>query len=1574
VKPTWEELFPNSSPQKKPTFDEVMSTPKTNVTSLPEIRASGPSRIKVGRIEVESSPSKPTLQPTQRTPYAQQRFNFQVSAPKLDPTPQKTELPAEYLTDDSTLTPQQVIEKYRKIAQDTTLSKKEREKLIKQGKDVLGNILQANNKLKTFGYKPLYENVTPEESKQAQDVYSLLQTRTAGAAVMANALDSLTFGFGAKAFDSVNDKILEKAKEAGVDVPDAPTLTQITQQSKEEHPVASAAGQLIGRAPIYQGLGAALGKVPAYAALQSGKLPARLAAGRIIDVVPDALDAISQKDNTADRIKQFAINQATGLVFDTALEGLGAAVKAGTKKLRPNDVAETAAKSVDTPTLKPAEAPTIKPEAPSLKPTETPTLKPKGFDDMKPDKAIETPLQANAGAQVPDNAMGGIKPYSAHEAANLSSRKGVVNGKDMSFSEFIAKSKAGKDSQKFYFGKVSDELAQRIKDATGASVDGYNIVIRSDEVRHILSKHGDPAAEAAKGQIAVNEGFLATLPRVFDNPDEIVQLSSKDYAGRNAFELRKKINGYAIVINGVSDGKKSIAINSYWILNTKKPPATFDVAKTPPELTPKASSRPASINSVSDSTAKINIPDSQSKAQPFGKNTVGAAERNLASYDAMQNMYGTIKPGELPHGREVDVPKSTDGTDKVRQYARTVMEAPATPDSLIKDFEDAVAAGEFSYKPKRDKDALDMAVKTITDKGYDGALKQWKDIIDGNRAATKEDMVLGQLLYAEAAKAGDTKLAMELAAEIAAEGTKLGQGIQALRLLKKMTPEGRLYYAQKMVDHLNKDLADQLKGQKIEIDHDLAQRLLKASSMEEADQISDLIMKHVAEQVPATWLDKWNAWRYLSMLGNPRTHIRNLLGNAIFVPARKIKNMIGAGIESGTNAVLKPLGKSIDRTKAILTSADKPLKEFAKSDFIKMKDIVTAGGKLNPSDIIQENRKIFDNKALEAIRKFNTTALEWEDGLFLKGAYAESMAQYMKANKLTPEFLNSGTQEAKAALKKARDYAILEAQKATYRDASKVADVLNKLKKTNAVTNVIGEGLVPFTKTPINIVKRGYEYSPLRFIQTLTWDLSKLKAGEKTAAEVIDGIASGLTGTGIIALGAWMASKGLVTGGNLENKKEDEFSELQGEQHYALKIGDSSYTIDWTAPVSLPFFIGVELFNQANGEHPEVGIERILDSMTSISEPMINMSMLQGLNNAIKTAGYSESPLTSGMVSTAIGYMGQAVPTLLGQVARSIDPIRRTTFTETGSPNQDIQRQVQKAQAKIPFASQKLQPYVDQWGRTQENIGGSFLGRLAFNTLSPGYYSRIRSTPLDQELGRLQQAESNTSVLPSKPQKYFTVGGERKNLNAKEYTEYARAKGNLSYEIADKIRLNPAYNQLSDQEKAGVIEDVYKYADALARKQIAPDYKLDAWIEKAQNSPVPIDEYIIQRNRYNNLEPVKDKNGKTIESAADAYRKYLLSNMDLTAEEKAALDRDFTGAKNVPDYSSKDAYYLSQLTEKQRERYEKFNHGLLTAEAYYEVVKAAGKGGTKQEKIKLIEAIGYSPQEARQIYARILSK
>jgi len=365
----------------------------------------------------------------------------------------------------------------------------------------------------------------------------------------------------------------------------------------------------------------------------------------------------------------------------------------------------------------------------------------------------------------------------------------------------------------------------------------------------------------------------------------------------------------------------------------------------------------------------------------------------------------------------------------------------------------------------------------------------------------------------------------------------------------------------------------------------------------------------------------------------------------------------------------------------------------------------------------------------------------------------------------------------------------------------------------------------------------------------------------------------------------------------------------------------------------------------------------------------------QGLNSTIQQAGYSQTNAISAITTNALSnYAGQMVPTIGGKIASAIDPVRRRTYVPQGENTLGIPQAIQSATRKIPFAAQTLQPYIDQWGRTQENTGGSFAGRLAFNMLSPGYYSKDRSTELDKELERLYNVTKESSVLPSTAPKSFTLNsGEEKILSASEYTKYAQERGETAYQVADSIRNNPNYSNLDDTTKAEVIADAYAYANAIAKSKVS-DYKLEGWMAKAQSSQIPIDEYIIQRNRYNNLEPVKDKNGKTIESAADAYRKYLLSNMDLTAEEKAALDRDFTSAKNVPDYSSKDAYYLSQLTEKQRERYEKFNHGLLTAEAYYEVVKAAGKGGTKQEKIKLIEAIGYSPQEARQIYARILSK
>lgn len=837
-------------------------------------------------------------------------------------------------------------------------------------------------------------------------------------------------------------------------------------------------------------------------------------------------------------------------------------------------------------------------------------------------------------------------------------------------------------------------------------------------------------------------------------------------------------------------------------------------------------------------------PVAESASELYGQNTVGAAERNEHSFSALQNTYGTIEPGENP-ARVVDVPKSTNGKDKVRQFTRTAMEAKATTDELIPLFEQNVEDGLFSYNAKKDKPALDAAVRTITDKGWDGALAQWRDVVEGRTPAGKGNITLGQLLYAEAAKAGDTELAMQLAAEVAAEGTRAGQTVQALRLLKKMTPEGQLYYVNRVVDNLNRDIkagnrtgigvnwktkrAIQSGEKTVEIPNYLAEQLLNAKTESEITDASTAIMKNVADQLPADWATKWNSWRYLAMLGNVRTHIRNIAGNAIFWPARQIKNMTGSWLEQ--LFVREPA----KRTKAILNpfnDADKSRMSFAKNDFDQsMKTVVQGTGKLNPESVIRQNQTVFTSKAMkpiETLRKANSAALEWEDTVFSKNAYVDSMAGFMKARGLTEADMTGRT------LEQARTYAINQAQKATYRDASALAKKISDLANTNAATRLVVGGTMPFTTTPINIAKRGIEYSPAGIAKAITYDLYQLQKGNMTATDVVEDLASGLTGTGIVALGAALASMGFLTGGGEDNKKEEQFKDMQGVQNYALQIGDSSYTIDWLAPISLPLFVGVETWN-AFQEDGEFSLARVLDTMTSITEPMMNLTLLQGINSAIKTAGYSDNPVPDIMLNAAVGYAGQAVPTLAGQIARSIDDTRRATFTQTGAPLAQQDKSLQKIKNKIPFLSQTSQPYVDQWGRTQENTGGSFAGRLAYNMLSPGYYSKNKPTQVDNWLQQLYDRTGESSVLPSYAQKNFTKDGIKHNLTAEQYTAYAKERGQTAYDILEV--LVPGYKDLTDQQAVHATEKAYKVATEFAKQEalgIEPSKEVQNNIERAE--------------------------------------------------------------------------------------------------------------------------------------------
>ena len=796
--------------------------------------------------------------------------------------------------------------------------------------------------------------------------------------------------------------------------------------------------------------------------------------------------------------------------------------------------------------------------------------------------------------------------------------------------------------------------------------------------------------------------------------------------------------------------------------------------------------------------------------------------------DYANRRYGTIPKGEKAY-REVSVPRQTGEGTKTRRAVRTILEAESTPDSAVEAIKKDLAKEAYAYTPEGDKAALDRAGKTIRTRGLQGALDRWNAAVNGAVPVGKEMMALGETLMAEAGKSGDIELFQKLAAEIAAEATNAGQAVQAMKLIKKFTPEGHLYYVQKAVDGLQKKLNRRMKGKapELELDPELAKKLLEARTAEEMETASTDILKSIAEQMPSTWQDKWDAWRYFAMLANPRTHIRNILGNTVFVPARMMKN--------GAVMLAERMVSPEERTQAFLTKADQPLREFAQQNFETVKDSLTSTGKMNPSNIINELRPIFTSKAfawLEKLRKLNNRALEAEDLFFLKRAYVSSMAKAMKARGLDADFLQSGTREATVQLRALEKLAAQEALEATYRDASSTASALNHFKETNKATDIIGNALFPFTKTPVNVLKRGVEYSPIGLIKGVVDMTYGLKTGKKTAAEAIGSLCKGVSGLGIAALGYWLSSMGLLVAGAPEDDRERSFETLQGAKTYALKLGDVYYTIDWMAPVALPLFVGAEMQKATEGEG--FSTANIIDSLTKISEPMFNLSMLDGLNSTFKSISYgSAAPLTDFAVEAAKDYITQALPTLGGQIARTIDPkARNSYYVDKNSPiPESVQELLNAAQAKIPFLSFFLSPKVDQWGRTTGKDNA--LVRAFENFISPGYISTRNETPVDKEIAEVYKETGESKVLPRTADKHFEVDGETRRLSAQEYTKYAQERGKRSFEYINQLLSNPGYQKLDPDEKAEVIQEMYQAANAEAKKEVEPDYDIPNTVVKA---------------------------------------------------------------------------------------------------------------------------------------------
>lgn len=832
--------------------------------------------------------------------------------------------------------------------------------------------------------------------------------------------------------------------------------------------------------------------------------------------------------------------------------------------------------------------------------------------------------------------------------------------------------------------------------------------------------------------------------------------------------------------------------------------------------------------------------------------------------DTQARLY-TQQTGFAPN----EVPKYDAYGQHLSRVASNALNSQVTPEAMHNSFLENARTGKFSYVEITDYEAKQAAEKQIKGGGWEESLTNFKSEV-GKGKTGKVLVTKGLLLYNNAVTAGNYLEAIDILTYVQKAATSAAQTVQAMKILQQLSPDCQLYAAVKGIDSVLSYTKQKYRmTQEIEIDENSLKNYYKA--LESGDEAAiyeawDVVAKEIAKQLPSSWRDKLDAIRYLFMLGNPRTHIRNIVGNLGFVPVWAFSDIIATGGEAIMS--LATHGK-FKRTKAFLNAAnpnDRALLAVSWKDYLAAQDKIMSTGKYVDPRIgdIDKHRKNFKDldvfgktiqNPIETLGRANTNALEFEDRAFAQPAYAVALAGYLKANGISAnEYVENYDKDERMAA--AQTYAIEEARKKTYRDDNVISRGLAKLrikppdvdatiteKAANTAAYMLLEGELPYKKTPANLLVRATEYSPLGLLGAIAGTY-QVRKGEISGAELMSRLSAGLTGTGLVYLGLVLAREMVLVGGN----DDDEKSKLDREQAYSINFGDSNITLDWLAPEALPVFVGVEIYNSFFKDADDASFWAFGESLLNLAEPITEMSMLSGINSMLDTISTADNKLSAFAIQAATSYITQFLPTLGGQIERVGEDARQSTFIDRDSDvPTEIQYALGKAFNKLPFAEYRQIDYYDAWGRPQET--GSIFERIANNFINPAYVNDVLVEDVEAELERLD-ALGESGMYPKKPSQSEQINGEY--LTAEQYEKLTQKAGQLKLETISAVTSNKEYSGLKDADKAEIIRDAYSYATAIAKNEVNSDYEVPSWVEKAEEYG-DVSTYIIARQGISNL-------------------------------------------------------------------------------------------------------------------------
>lgn len=765
---------------------------------------------------------------------------------------------------------------------------------------------------------------------------------------------------------------------------------------------------------------------------------------------------------------------------------------------------------------------------------------------------------------------------------------------------------------------------------------------------------------------------------------------------------------------------------------------------------------------------------------------------------------------------------------KLRGFVKTATNATGDVDLVSK-----MDKVKITYNQLSNKEIMKQAENYFKDMKYQDGVKDVLDFIKSDKRVTALDMAKIDYMVLQAKARNDMRTYQNLVEEAGIITTQSGQVSQSVSLIQQSDPMFQLSVLNRLIQKEQENGIKQFKGVKIK--EDLVEKVMDSYdedgnfNKQKFDKAMDNLKQDIANQMKVTPMEKADAWRYLSMLGNPKTHIRNVTANVAMKLLQASKNKIAATGEALVDVGSKAIGKEgIQRTKTLMPST-RDVKSYVSQtmDGYFKKD--NEGSKYNDritnkkglkGELLQKRNK-FSNKnpvgfLLNLADKGNSALLNWEDNVFNKSAAKSAMANYLTANGIrTQADIDAHPDIVQAAF----DYGVFQGQEATFRQKSTTANTIRetreKLRNGSGLSKIAGYGIdatMPFVSTPVNIAKTGIEYTPgLGLLKTIT-DVQQAPKAQK-ASVLIDSLSKQLSGGLLAYAGYVLAEKGLLVGGGGDDDNEKKLEKNLGALNYALKFGNDYYDVSFLSPSAMPLLIGANLNEALKGKGVDGKV--IADVLYQSLDPLTEMSFMSSVQNTLKSYNSGAKGLSDMGSSALTGYISQYIPTLVSQVASSRDKYKRST-----GGNTFIEKTKQQLMYKIPGQREKLPEQVNVWGEPKEN---KQRGLEAF--FNPVNRSTAKIDDTTKEIERIykQTGKGLPNTAIGKSQTLDTVGY---SLTNKEYVDFKKVYGKTAKGELDKLIKNDSYKSATDDEREDMISAIYKYSTYRAKDNYAKEHNI----------------------------------------------------------------------------------------------------------------------------------------------------